>query len=299
MSNVIKSGDVRYLLQSGKCSSNEQFLGEQYPQTSDIPFKQPCQPSHTTASPLHQNYSQPQANIASVGNTVQQENELTLKGLWDWICYLNEAMEDRKEEIKQLKLDKDGLQRRIDELDEVLSALQDRESQGYKRLTQSNDVTNRNAHANIRPSYEFKVDYKIEGNFNYYVKAYKDLQNSSRLKQAQQINDFCNKWHIEKFKCANEYEKRGNPNIEPIFASSNEGYFWASPLDTPGYYMVLPVVNVNYEVIRHNEKGYKEAFNSTYKHGAYSFVPKEPAVFRKDSNTWTIVRKGELSLNSI
>lgn len=296
----IKNDDVRYSSQSGQYSPNKQFFAVPYtPPSAVIQSKQQCQPSHMVTSQLSQNCQQPQASAASLGSTAQQENGSTLKGLWEWISYLKNVMEDMQREIKQLKSDKDILQRRIDELVKVISALQCRDSQGYERPAQSIDVTNRNAHASIRPSYEFEVNYKIEGDFNYYVKAYKDLQNSSRFKQAQQINDFCHKWHIEKFKCANEYEKRGNPNIEPIFASSNEGYFWASPLDTAGYYMVLPVVNVNYEAIRHNEKGYKEAFSSNYSHGAYSFVPQKPAVFRKDNNIWTIVRKGELRLNSI
>ena len=146
-------------------------------------------------------------------------------------------------------------------------------------------------------NYEYEPSPKDDRDFNQYVKAYSGLQKVEGLKKNQHIEEFCRSWHIEKFKCVNDAEKLQDSEILPRFKSADDGYFWAVPLDKAGYYMVLPSVNINYEWSRHNTMGFKEAFKSGYTSGAFNFSPRKPAVFRKDSNTWTIVLRGELRLD--
>lgn len=146
-------------------------------------------------------------------------------------------------------------------------------------------------------NYEYEPSSKDERDFNDYVRKYNELQKVEGFRKNQSIEEFCCKWRIEKFKCINDAEKLQDSEILPRFKSADDGYFWAVPLDKAGYYMVLPSVNINYEWSRHNTMGFKEAFKSGYTSGAFNFSPRKPAVFRKDSNTWTIVRKGELRLD--
>lgn len=144
---------------------------------------------------------------------------------------------------------------------------------------------------------KFEINLKMERDFKDYVDFYKKLQKTDRRQQDQSIDDFCNNWKIEKFKCTNSMEKMSNASIMPKFESDINGYFWAVLLDETGYYMVLPDIHKRYEASRHNYMGYKEAFKTGYTVGSFNFVPKKPAVFRRENNIWIIERKGELHLS--
>lgn len=144
---------------------------------------------------------------------------------------------------------------------------------------------------------KFEINLKMERDFKDYVDFYKKLQKTDRYQQDQRIDDFCNTWKIEKFKCTNTMEKMSNASIMPKFESDINGYFWAVSLDETEYYMVLPDIHKRYEANRHNYMGYKEAFKTGYTGGSFNFVPKKPAVFRRENNIWIIERKGELHLS--
>lgn len=144
---------------------------------------------------------------------------------------------------------------------------------------------------------KFEINLKMEIDFKDYVDFYKKLQKTDRYQQDQRIDDFCNTWKIEKFKCTNTMEKMSNASIMPKFESDINGYFWAVSLDETECYMVLPDIHKRYEANRHNYMGYKEAFKTGYTGGSFNFVPKKPAVFRRENNIWIIERKGELHLS--
>lgn len=144
---------------------------------------------------------------------------------------------------------------------------------------------------------KFEIDLKMERELKVYVDFYKKLQKTDRHQQDQRIDDFCNTWKIEKFKCTNTMEKMSNASIMPKFESDINGYFWAVSLDETEYYMVLPDIHKRYEANRHNYMGYKEAFKTGYTGGSFNFVPKKPAVFRRENNIWIIECKGELHLS--
>lgn len=144
---------------------------------------------------------------------------------------------------------------------------------------------------------KFEINLKMERDFKDYVDFYKKLQKTDRYQQDQRIDDFCNTWKIEKFKCTNTMEKMSNASIMPKFESDINGYFWAVSLDETEYYMVLPDIHKRYEANRHNYMGYKEAFKTGYTGGSFNFVPKKPAVFRRENNIWIIECKGELHLS--
>mgnify|MGYP004532700505 CR=1 FL=1 len=137
---------------------------------------------------------------------------------------------------------------------------------------------------------------KDEIDFERYVKGYIQLQKEEGFSLNQAIEKFWHRWNIERFKCANSSEKIQDPDIKPKFKSEEDGYFWAAPLDKKGYYMVLPAIKITYEATRHNSMGFKEAFISGYTNGAFDIKPEKPAIFKKDNNTWSIVRDGKLRL---
>lgn len=170
-------------------------------------------------------------------------------------------------------------------------------AESKSRNVASGTAKGNNVHA--VSDYEYEPSNKDEIDFNCYVRKYNELQKVEGFRKNQSIEEFCRRLKIEKFKCVNDAEKLQDSEIPPRFKSADDGYFWAVSLDKAGYYMVLPQVDSTYESTRHHTMGYKEAFKSGYTNGAFNFSPKNPAVFRKDSNTWTIVRKGELRLNSI
>ena len=184
-------------------------------------------------------------------------------------------------------------------LDSVIQQLNARvstdkaESQPYNPA--SGAAKGNNVHAVSH--YEYEPSRKDEIDFNHYVQDYNNLQKIEGFRKNQTIEEFCHKWRIEKFKCINDAEKLQDSEIPPRFKSADDGYFWAVSLDKAGYYMVLPQVYITYESTKHHTMGFKEAFKSGYTSGTFYFSPKLPAVFRKDSNTWTIVRKGELRLD--
>lgn len=110
-------------------------------------------------------------------------------------------------------------------------------------------------------------------------------------------NKFFASWRIEKFICSNESVREKSPDIAPEFMTDEvNGYYWAAPLDKPGYYMVYPDPSLSYEQSRHSSKGYKEVFDTGYKSGAYNFEPEKPAVFYKQGKRWILKEKGELRL---
>ena len=111
------------------------------------------------------------------------------------------------------------------------------------------------------------------------------------------LKKFFAQWHIERFICSNESAKQADPNIAPEFMTDEEkGYYWAVPLDKPGFYMVYPDPSLSYEQSRHSSKGYKEVFDTGYESGAYNFEPEKPAVFYKQGKQWIFKIKGKLRL---
>lgn len=142
----------------------------------------------------------------------------------------------------------------------------------------------------------YEPTVKDEIDFEHYVKRYIQLQKEEGFRLNQAIEEFWHRWKIEKFKCVNSSEKIQDPDIKPEFKSEEDGYFWAAPLDMNSYYMVLPAIKITYEATRHNSMGFKEAFISGYTNGAFDIKPEKPAIFKKDNNTWSIVRDGKLRL---
>ena len=145
---------------------------------------------------------------------------------------------------------------------------------------------------------KFVVDAMTERVFKLFTREICESSISEpSLERKNAQNKFFNKWHIEKFICSNESVREKSPDIAPEFMTDEvNGYYWAAPLDKPGYYMVYPDPSLSYEQSRHSSKGYKEVFKTGYQNGAYKLIPKVPAVFEKQGNQWHLIRKGELRL---
>ena len=171
-------------------------------------------------------------------------------------------------------------------------------SENKEDFSSTNNEMNyaRKANVSEKDKSEFEDDYKMQREFGEYVKEYLQLQKEEGFRLNQAIEEFWHRWKIEKFKCVNSSEKIQDPDIKPEFKSEEDGYFWASPLDMNSYYMVLPAIKITYEATRHNSMGFKEAFISGYTNGAFDIKPEKPAIFKKDNNTWSIVRDGKLRL---
>lgn len=149
-----------------------------------------------------------------------------------------------------------------------------------------------------RQNDEFVVDAMTERDFKLFTREIceSSISEPSFGRKAAQ-NKFFNKWHIERFICSNESVREKSPDIAPEFMTDEvNGYYWAALLDKPGYYMVYPDPSLSYEQSRHSSKGYKEVFKTGYQNGAYKFIPKVPAVFKKQGNQWNLVSRGELRL---
>lgn len=149
-----------------------------------------------------------------------------------------------------------------------------------------------------RQNDNFVVDAKMEIDFKLFTdKICESSISELSLERKAAQNKFFNKWNIERFICSNESVREKSPDIAPEFMTDEvNGYYWAAPLDKPGYYMVYPDPSLSYEQSRHSYKGYKEVFKTGYQNGAYKFIPKVPAVFEKQGNQWIFVRRGELRL---
>lgn len=171
-------------------------------------------------------------------------------------------------------------------------------SENKEDFSSNNNEMNyaRKANVSEKDKSEFEDDYKMQREFGEYVKEYLQLQKEEGFRLNQAIEEFWHRWKIEKFKCVNSSEKIQDPDIKPEFKSEEDGYFWAAPLDMNSYYMVLPAIKITYEATRHNSMGFKEAFISGYTNGAFDIKPEKPAIFKKDNNTWSIVRDGKLRL---
>ncbi len=177
-------------------------------------------------------------------------------------------------------------------------------------LKQSSQIRNETKRQNLPSQYanqssitrnqndKFVVDIKTERNFKSFTREIceSSISEPSLGRKAAQ-NKFFNKWNIERFICSNESVREKSPNIDPEFMTDEvNGYYWAAPLDKPGYYMVYPDPSLSYEQSRHSSKGYKEVFKTGYQNGAYKFIPKVPAVFKKQGNQWHLIHEGELRL---
>ena len=171
-------------------------------------------------------------------------------------------------------------------------------SENKEDFSSTNNEMNyaRKANVSEKDKSEFEDDHKMQREFGEYVKEYLQLQKEEGFRLNQAIEEFWHRWKIEKFKCVNSSEKIQDPDIKPEFKSEEDGYFWAAPLDMNSYYMVLPAIKITYEATRHNSMGFKEAFISGYTNGAFDIKPEKPAIFKKDNNTWSIVRDGKLRL---
>ncbi len=206
-------------------------------------------------------------------------------------------LHDLKEDIR--KQVSEELKSQLQELSRSRKSQKVEYSENKEDFSHTNNDMNGVRKANVseidKP--KFEINLKMERDFKDYVDFYKKLQKTDRRQQDQRIDDFCNNWKIEKFKCTNSMEKMSNASIMPKFESDINGYFWAVLLDETGYYMVLPDIHKRYEASRHNYMGYKEAFKTGYTGGSFNFIPKAPAVFRRENNIWIIERKGELHLS--
>lgn len=217
-------------------------------------------------------------------------------------------VEQLKREIQNMKAVQESLTQRVKKLEESFSP-------GISSLKKENvkpsvKMCNETKRQNLPLQYanqssitrnqndKFVVDIKTERDFKSFTREIceSSISEPSLGRKAAQ-NKFFASWRIEKFICSNESVREKSPDIAPEFMTDEvNGYYWAAPLDKPGYYMVYPDPSLSYEQSRHSSKGYKEVFKTGYKNGAYKFIPKVPAVFEKQGNQWIFVCEGELRL---
>lgn len=213
-----------------------------------------------------------------------------------------------KREIQNMKAVQESLTQRVKKLEESFSP-------GISSLKKENvkpsvKMCNETKRQNLPSQYanqssitrnqndKFVVDIKTERDFKSFTREIceSSISEPSLGRKAAQ-NKFFASWRIERFICSNESAKQADPNIVPEFMTDEvNGYYWAAPLDKPGYYMVYPDPSLSYEQSRHSSKGYKEVFKTGYQNGAYKFIPKVPAVFKKQGNQWHLSCEGELRL---
>jgi len=252
----------------------------------------------STCTGQQQPYANGYAQPSSCNNVPQQVQQLNIQienivrkyidSIKDSI--LHDLKEDiRKQVSEELKSQLQGLSRKSHKVEY---------SENKEDFSSINNEMNdaRKANVSEKDKSEFEDDYKMQREFKEYVKEYLQLQKEEGFRLNQAIEEFWHRWKIERFKCANSSEKIQDPDIKPEFKSEEDGYFWAAPLDKNGYYMVLPAIKITYEATRHNSMGFKEAFISGYTNGAFDIKPEKSAIFKKDNNTWSIVRDGKLRL---
>lgn len=217
-------------------------------------------------------------------------------------------VEQLKREIQNMKAVQESLTQRVKKLEESfypgISSLK------KENVKPSVKMCNETKRQNLPSQYanqssitrnqndKFVVDIKTERDFKSFTREIckSSISEPSLGRKAAQ-NKFFASWRIEKFICSNESVREKSPDIAPEFMTDEvNGYYWAAPLDKPGYYMVYPDPSLSYEQSRHSSKGYKEVFKTGYKNGAYKFIPKVPAVFEKQGNQWIFVCEGELRL---
>lgn len=100
---------------------------------------------------------------------------------------------------------------------------------------------------------------------------------------------------LRRFSCSNNNERLYNPDIEPIFKSSQNGEYIAYDVGN-NHYAVLPAYAA-YEKTRHVMYAMGDVFDSNYEGEAYTKIEVvKPAIFVVSDDKWNLDRKGKLVL---
>lgn len=273
-----------------------------------------------TCNNLQSNYpgtSQDCAHSAQNGcqGTIAQNNEVIqlvntqLSGYWQqysqFYNYVTKTFQKIFNDINKLNMDMykvssqaEDIRKRVENLEKSLSYLNI--SQMHNKNTMQSAPVNPWHQPNTAQcrNDNFVSDAKTERDFRDFTDKICEISIlEPSFNRRSVLKKFFAQWHIERFICSNESAKQADPNIDPEFMTDEEkGYYWAVPLDKPGFYMVYPDPSLSYEQSRHSSKGYKEVFDTGYESGAYNFEPEKPAVFYKQGKQWIFKIKGKLRL---
>lgn len=104
-------------------------------------------------------------------------------------------------------------------------------------------------------------------------------------------------YNFQSFSCVNFDERMRMPGVQPVFADSAVGDFWAVKTDRPDIYYVVPNALMTYESQKHNTGGMREVFQSNYREGAYNQIEViKPALFQKTAMGWICQQAGQIRL---
>lgn len=103
-------------------------------------------------------------------------------------------------------------------------------------------------------------------------------------------------WKVIGLGCANKFDRMSDPALPAIFQKSALADYWAFPLGK-SLYAIFPKLPARCHKTLQTAGALGALFDSNYEDGEYTVDHVDaPAVFRKDQEAWTFLKKGKLRL---